>query len=246
MHYFVGWDVGGWNCEKNKNSRDALAVLGDTGGGLKLCGKPYRGNIRPEINRYSNLPDIVNAACKTTISTSDHITLAIDTPLGMPDSFFALLTGGEIPESIPESYAQNPYLYRRTEQWLFQHVCPPLSAVKDMIGSQATKGMHLLRKLRLTPDAQRCGVWTCSTVTAIETYPTPCKRSHRMTLLFANLNIGPLGHQDRIDAVYCALVAHLFHSDGSSLIGPQVSLPPAEGWIWIPADAVRRRVPEKP
>ena len=24
---FIGWDVGGWNCDKNPTSRDALVVL---------------------------------------------------------------------------------------------------------------------------------------------------------------------------------------------------------------------------
>ena len=25
--FFIGWDVGGWNCEKNAKSRDALVIL---------------------------------------------------------------------------------------------------------------------------------------------------------------------------------------------------------------------------
>lgn len=238
MHYFVGWDVGGWNCDKNRNSRDALAVLSDSGNGLTLCGRHYRGNIRAEINEYDNLASIVNATCETQIAITDPITIAIDTPLGMPSAFLALLTGGGIPEEIPEFYAYNPYLYRHTERWLFGNDYPPLSAIKDMIGSQATKGMHLIRKLRLTLEAQQCGVWKSSNVTAIETYPTPCKGSHRMTLMYANLNLGAMGHQDRTDAVYCALVAYMFHNEPASLIAPQDNPPHSEGWIWIPADAV--------
>ena len=26
-HLFIGWDVGGWNCDRNPNSRDALFVV---------------------------------------------------------------------------------------------------------------------------------------------------------------------------------------------------------------------------
>lgn len=25
--YFVGWDVGGWNCDNNSESRDAIVIL---------------------------------------------------------------------------------------------------------------------------------------------------------------------------------------------------------------------------
>jgi hypothetical protein len=25
--FFIGWDVGGWNCDKNRESRDALVIL---------------------------------------------------------------------------------------------------------------------------------------------------------------------------------------------------------------------------
>jgi hypothetical protein len=27
VNYFIGWDVGGWNCEANPNSRDAIVIL---------------------------------------------------------------------------------------------------------------------------------------------------------------------------------------------------------------------------
>ena len=81
MHYFIGWDVGGWNCDKNPKSRDALAVLGLKDGVLTQFGEVYRGNIRGEINRKTTLAHIVNAYCKSEIAHDDSITLAIDTPL---------------------------------------------------------------------------------------------------------------------------------------------------------------------
>jgi hypothetical protein len=40
---FIEWDVGGWNCEKNPNSRDALVVLDASG---TRIGQPWRGNPR--------------------------------------------------------------------------------------------------------------------------------------------------------------------------------------------------------
>src|SRR5271165_5881069 len=212
MHYFVGWDVGGWNCEKNPGSRDALAVLGQDGEVLRVCGQVFRGNLRRDINEHSDLADIVNARCKTGICPDDHITIAIDTPLGLPIAIEALLRGEGLPSEVPDSYSENPYLYRQTERWLFSKNFPPLSAIKDMIGSQATKGMHLIRKLGLKPSSDRCGVWSNGKVTAIETYPTPCKGPLCSTVkLFSSLQQpGLLNQDDKIDAVYCALIAYLF------------------------------------
>ena len=40
---FIGWDVGGWNCDKNGKSRDAVVILDDT---LTIVGQPWRGNLR--------------------------------------------------------------------------------------------------------------------------------------------------------------------------------------------------------
>ena len=44
--FFIGWDVGGWNCDNNSNSRDAIVILDDD---LTLVGKPWRGNLRESI-----------------------------------------------------------------------------------------------------------------------------------------------------------------------------------------------------
>jgi hypothetical protein len=46
---YIGWDVGGWNCDKNNKSRDALVILDAD---LKLIGKPWRGNLRTTINEH--------------------------------------------------------------------------------------------------------------------------------------------------------------------------------------------------
>ena len=45
--YFVGWDVGGWNCDENGESRDAIVILDAS---RSIVGKPWRGNLRASIN----------------------------------------------------------------------------------------------------------------------------------------------------------------------------------------------------
>ena len=45
--FFVGWDVGGWNCDGNNKSRDAIVILDET---RAIVGKPWRRNLRTQIN----------------------------------------------------------------------------------------------------------------------------------------------------------------------------------------------------
>lgn len=45
--WLIGWDVGGWNCDKNQNNRDAIVIL-DTN--HEIVGSPWRGNLRECIN----------------------------------------------------------------------------------------------------------------------------------------------------------------------------------------------------
>ena len=45
--FYIGWDVGGWNCEKNGKSRDAIVILDAA---LQIVGKPWRGNLRTTLN----------------------------------------------------------------------------------------------------------------------------------------------------------------------------------------------------
>lgn len=50
MNYYIGWDVGGWNCDHNQTSRDALCALtGNTWDTLALAGEPWRGNLREAL-----------------------------------------------------------------------------------------------------------------------------------------------------------------------------------------------------
>lgn len=49
-------------------------------------------------------------------------------------------------------------MFHKTERHPFAAGLRPLSAVKDMIGSQASKGMHVLARFARSPV--RCGVWS--------------------------------------------------------------------------------------
>lgn len=242
--YYIGWDVGGWNCDKNGKSRDAIVVL-DTA--WQIVGKPWRGNLRSTINAATDseafihaLFDLCGAPADLALGAEDtkpptpRITLAIDTPLGFSQAFVGLATGLQCVEPIVNS-ASNPYLFRRTERFLFEHGLTPLSAVKDMIGSQATKGMHALAKF--APHRTNCGVWTDNRhLVAIEAYPSACKTSPTMAKL--HQSYPTLDHEDKTDALTCALVAYLFDQRREALAPPDVSVPPGEGWIWVPGDAL--------
>ena len=236
---YFGWDVGGWNCDKNGKSRDALVILD---AGLNIVGQPWRGNLRSAINEAADSADWVSklfALCKAPDpSGRPQITLAIDTPLGFSEEFTRLVTqrshAGEVGNS-----ATNPYLFRQTERYLFEQGLTPLSAIKDMIGSQATKGMHVLAKF--APTIQRCGVWSDRAgLIAIEAYPSACKTS--ATVKGLQQRFGKLDHDDLDDALTCALVAYLFDNQPEALIHPLASVPASEGWIWAPKDGL----PTKP
>lgn len=232
--FTIGWDVGGWNCDKNSKSRDALVILD---AGLKLVGQPWRGNLRAVINEATDSADWISrlfALCRAEAPGACRVTLAIDTPLGFSEAFVRLVTqqgaAGEIGRSDT-----NPYLFRQTERFLFERGLKPLSAIKDMIGSQATKGMHALAKF--APHVSRCGVWSDgTTLTAIEAYPSACKGSATVKAL--QQPFGKLPHDDLDDALTCALLAHLFDREHDDLIFPDNTVSKSEGWIWIPRDAL--------
>ncbi len=236
--FCIGWDVGGWNCDKNGKSRDALVILD---AGLNIVGKAWRGNLRTAINEAADSADWVSklfALCKAPSSSGrPPITLAIDTPLGFSEEFTRLATqrghAGDVGRSVT-----NPYLFRQTERFLFEHGLKPLSAIKDMIGSQATKGMHVLAKF--APTIQRCGVWSDGAgLIAIEAYPSACKNS--ATVKGLQQRFGKLDHDDLDDALTCALLGYLFDARPDTLIAPSASVPMSEGWIWVPKDGIKGR-----
>jgi hypothetical protein len=236
--YFIGWDVGGWNCDKNGESRDAIVILDAS---LTIVGKPWRGNLRACINAAKTSEGWVQTLfvqCDAVPPPAKAgITLAIDTPLGFSQAFVTLVTGIKCAETV-EGSAANPYLFRQTERNLFEQGIRPLSAVKDMIGSQATKGMHALAKF--APRVASCGVWTDGdALTAIEAYPSPCKNSALVdALLLPYAEWRQANHQDKVDALTCALIAYCFKVRPEALVPPGDGVPASEGWIWLPEDAL--------
>jgi hypothetical protein len=89
-------------------------------------------------------------------------------------------------------------------------------------------------------------------LTAIEVYPSACKTfAFIQNLLFqyvrgecmdpaGRLWIESLDHQDKRDALVCALIAHAFAFYPSALAAPLASIHPTEGWIWVPEDALQK------
>lgn len=230
-HFFVGWDVGGWNCDRNRNSRDAIVVL--DGSGIE-SGKPWRGNLRSTINGKADAEGFLSALltlCKIphdgeTVSA----TIAIDAPLAFPAAFSRLITSGETLDRVGHKSAENQYLFRLTERRLASaEDLKPLSAIRDRIGSQATKAMHLKSRFKLR--RKRTGVWTdgrCLTV--IETYPSLCRArldQDRAT------DLSP-GKADIEDARICARIARDFDIRYEELEPPPPDAPADEGWIWAP------------
>lgn len=237
---FIGWDVGGWNCDKNPASRDALVILDEQ---RRILGAPWRGNLRRVINQATDGVDFI-VRLLALCGLEDHecvqapVVLAMDTPLGFSVALRGLFAGK--PSGPIGNSSSNPYLFRYTERFLFERGLSPLSAIKDMIGSQATKGMHVLA--RFAPQIERCGVWTDGQrLRAIEAYPAACKRSPAMAALHAASNAVAdtgLGHADLEDALTCALIAWLFHCQPELLVPPDPGVDLGEGWIFVPADGL--------
>lgn len=243
---YMGWDVGGWNCDHNPASRDALVVLDAS---LNLVGIPWRGNLRTTLNDAHDSRDLIHSLlelCQHKASGNERVVMAIDTPLALPQALLALARG-EAVSALGRSQ-ENPYLYRETERWLFQRGVTPLSPIKDMIGSQATKGMHVLA--RFAPHIATCGQWQSADglLSAVEGYPSPAKRSAVFTALRQRVNI-PAEHtamlqqptpkqQDIQDAWLCALLAWSLEHAKESISWPPAAMPAAEGWIFVPKDAL--------
>ena len=229
-HLFVGWDVGGWHCDRNSESRDAVVVLERSGD----CAGTWRGNLRSTINRSADAEGFLAALlelCKVQHDAETlRATFAIDAPLAFPAALSRLITDGEALECVGDKSAENPYLFRFTEQRLpSEDNIRPLSAIKDMIGSQATKAMHVM--LRFGLRRVETGIWSNgSCLTAIETYPTLCRAR-----LNQNREAGLSHHEaDIADARVCAGIAHDFQCRRGELEGPPSDAPAKEGWIWAP------------
>jgi predicted nuclease with RNAse H fold len=229
--FSIGWDVGGWNCDRNRLSRDAIVILDQH---RKILGTPWRGNLSTHIHKSKNTGDFLSALfslCKSdAYQVSAHVTLAIDAPLGFPIGLIGLLLDGTALDPGTISSA-NPYLFRMTERHLAKAGLTPLSAVKDMIGSQASKAIHAVK--RFAPKLQSTGVWTDGgQLVVVETYPAACRKLYPPIdeiILFSDSQ-----HVDIRDASICAVVAHWYCFRDIALEPPPSHCPEVEGWIWLP------------
>jgi hypothetical protein len=125
----IGWDVGGWDCERNSRSRDALVVLDAD---RQVLGRPWRGNLRRTINEADGGEDWIE--CLLALCGVDRATpragavLAIDAPLGVAAAFRALVNG-QPPAGDVYASDSNPYLYRETERFLIERGHRPAPGV---------------------------------------------------------------------------------------------------------------------
>jgi hypothetical protein len=250
MKGYLGWDVGAWHCQGG-SSRDALAFLVDTDGTPSLHGRLWRGNLLNTFNSRAKGAELLRILLELVVAADQpwtSITLGIDTPLGWPEAFHALLAGSA-PEVLPTSKARNPLLMRTTERWLAERRdLAPLSAVQDLIGSQSTKGLAFLHALGL--ETSEPGVWNGELegiqVTAIEAYPAACHGSVVVAGQRSALpQQGQGEHQDIQDALTCAIVARLFATDREALAKPAQDISVREGWIWVPSDNLRELQPNR-
>lgn len=244
---FIGWDVGGWDCDRNPRSRDALVVLD---AGRHLLGHPWRGNLRQTINQASSAPDFIARLlrlCEVDCIGEARALISIDAPLAFPESLVALMAGAPTPVGIDRNDF-NPYLFRATERFLMSRGIRPLSAVKDMIGSQATKAQHVVG--RFASSLLETGIWTDGAYLGVtEAYPSAAHRSESFLLLrreftFAQTDqdemvwLPEFEHADEVDALSCALIAWMICHMPEALASPTSDIPAIEGWIWVPQDAL--------
>lgn len=251
MKYYIGWDVGAWHCTKSSKSCDALCILVDEGDEPKFTETVCRDNLRSSLNKCKGkkLVSDLLGRCDVEVPQDFEAVVAIDAPLGWPTAMVNLATGGDI-ASVGE-FRQNPYLFRQTERFLSKHGFEPLSAVKDMIGSQSTKGIHFLRAAG--SRVKDVGVWRAdhgeTNTTIIETYPAPCENSETFQKCFRSIDEsdkfreqvdgkGKAFRNDVRDDLRCALVAWLYSEKPQSLKKPGPGVVPEEGWIWVPEDAL--------
>lgn len=241
---YIGWDVGAWHCPEAADaskSQDALAIIRNE----KLVGT-WSGNLRRSFEKVNSALDLivlVSGLCGVGMPDESDAILAIDAPLAFPQSFLKLLSSGEErfcidPKALPRNRKENDYLYRSTEKVLFNRGFRPLSPVQDMIGSQATKAIHLLNACSLKLIQQ--GVWSDrKRLRVIEAYPTTCEFSNSVNTITAQALVGqeiPKSRDIR-DALTCAAVAALFDRHLDQLITPNpAEYPIEEGWIWAPKD----------
>ena len=244
----VGWDVGGWHCDRNRESRDALAILEIERSMPRAVGRRWRGNLRELLMSKTGSELMIGmlALCRVPHAGDvSEVTVGIDTPLGWPRAMLDLVLG-RATSSVPADDRVNSYTRRRTEIDLIERgIATPLSAVRDMIGSQSTKGIHFLRSAGLVERSP--GVWRGGNnemaIAAIETYPAAAVATGGIDRLFEAVyppvdtdaaTPSAVALDDLDDAFRCAIVAHLFADEPDLLEPPPTKVPDGEGWIMLP------------
>ena len=221
--FYMGWDVGAWNCDKNRFSRDGIVILNENG---NIVGRS-RGNLREILNQAETSKDFLHLLfqCCDLSYNNQNVTMAIDAPLGFSEAFVKLVTEYLTAASSIDLFKDNPYLFRETERFLYAKGYKPLSAINHMIGSQATKAMHFISKFNCAIET--VGIWKTSDkrLTIIETYPAAC------TFEIPDELYGE--HNDIIDAYICASIATIFDQDRAKLDSPNEGVNEKEGWIWV-------------
>ena len=92
LSFFIGWDVGGWNCGNNSNSSDAIVIHDNK---LVIVGHSWWGNLQAciatAITTGGLAQGIVRNVQGRISSEAVALKMPIDTPLGFSDEFVALI-----------------------------------------------------------------------------------------------------------------------------------------------------------
>ena len=236
--YYVGWDVGAWHCDKNKNSKDAIVIQEENSNEVFL----FYGNVKNFFS-VKSLDDFFKVIFPDCIAAGENeYNIAVDAVLGWPEKFIALITGKKEEintKEIPVSKIENHFLLRECERELCGLGIQPLSSVQDMLGSQSTKVLFFLHKFDFCNQE---GVWTKDNSKVYETYPAIiAKRLNdwpKVTQFYHQVSRNgvvvsqvykPQGeHQDFKDA----LLALAAIKNGFQV--PERPINKIEGWIWLP------------
>ncbi len=170
-------------------------------GGGAQVGQPWRGNLRQALNPATTAADFLTAILDLC---------KLPPPIGAKATIAI-----DAPLRFPAAFAR----------------LIPLSAIKDMIGSQSTKAMHAAARYarRIAP-----GIWSDGThLTLIETYTAIC-RSRARAALNDLATATTARESDILDAEVCVQIPRVFVQRPDRFERPPSDAPASEGWIWAP------------
>ena len=292
--YYVGWDVGAWECPNTKfaaRSQDCITILDEDGkllfawmGNIYCPPKNNNGDtkLKDETKTPFKLTPLINSLIGdenniihksnyfSKIDEKDILFIAIDAILGLPNlatSLFNLNENEKNTDNVED--ITKKYLFRLTERNLPKHKSP-LSVLKDMLGSQATKALFTLRYWNFKWNAQEF-VWKMGNHIALETYPSAAydnviHMNDKMEIEWNNVinaNDEPPKIQlnpakdiksrwlDLNDSIICAKVAQKYKiylaplgAIDDPLRAPsdnEKAIAGQEGWIWLPESSWKQK-----